>query len=450
MRALLLGLVAALPLSAAPASAAPDASGTRTIEVKRKKKPAAKKARRQPLSFDANVAASVIYLVGGKVHVGNGKIIEDAVIKIAGGRIESVGESGSAPGDATAVDLKGKIVTPGLIAADANIGLVEIRAESSTRDDVRKDPHPIHAGYDASSAVNSLSSLFQVNAIDGVTSAAVSPGGGLISGQVAWVDLVHGARDAVARPRVAIDAAIGQGYGGSRAATLAKLREVLSDARFYRQRKAAHDRRQSRDLAAHPLDLAALQPVLARRIPLTVSANRATDILALLEIAREFRIRIAILGGAQAWRVADELAKSDVVVIVQPTRNLPGSFDTIGARLDNAALLHRAGVRVGIAALGGAHNVRSVTQEAGIAVAYGLGHEAALQAVTLNIAEAYGMADHYGSIEAGKVANIAVWEEDPFELSSVPTQVYIRGKAVPMVSRQTLLRDRYMDLSSFR
>jgi len=286
--------------------------------------------------------------------------------------------------------------------------------------------------------------------MEGVTSAAVSPNGGLISGQVAWVDLVHGAKDAVARPRVAIDAALGQSYGGSRAATLAKLREVLTDARFYRQRRAAHDRRQSRDLAAHPLDLAALQPVLARRIPLTVSANRASDILALLEVARELRIRLAILGGAQAWRVAEELAKADVIVIIQPSRNLPSSFDSIGARLDNAALLHRAGVRVGIAMLGEAHNLRNVTQEAGIAVAYGLDREAALQAITLNIAEAYGMAEHYGSIEAGKVANIAVWETDPFELSNWPTQVYIRGKAVPMVSRQTLLRDRYMNLSSFR
>jgi imidazolonepropionase-like amidohydrolase len=426
MRALLLALVAALFCASAPAAAAPpDDSGTH-----------------------------VLYLVGGEVHVGNGKVVEDAVIKIVGGRIESVGEGGAdkakIPADATVVDLKGKTVTPGLIAADSNIGLVEIRAESSTRDDVRKDPHPIHAGYDAASAINSVSALFQVCAVDGVTSAAVSPSGGMISGQVAWVDLVHGARDAVARPRVAVDASLGQSYGGSRAATLAKLREVLTDARFYRQRKAAHDRRQSRDLAAHPLDLTALQPVLARRIPLTVSANRDTDILALLEIAREFRIRIAILGGAQAWRVADELARADVIVIVQPTRNLPSGFDSMGARLDNAALLHRAGVRVGIATPGGAHNLRSITQEAGIAVAYGLDHEAALQAITLNIAEAYGMADHYGSIEAGKVANIAVWDGDPFELSNVPTQVYIRGKAVPMVSRQTLLRDRYMDLSSFR
>lgn len=454
MRALLFALTAALLLGAPrTTTAAPEGARARPRGAEKKKAVVRPRGRRA-LSFDATIGTRVLYLVGGEVHVGNGKVIENAVIKIVGGRIDSVSGGGGGkagiPADASVVDLAGKIVTPGLIAADTKIGLVEIGGESATRDDAREDTHPIHAGYDAASAINSVSSLFQVNAIEGVTSAAVSPSGALISGQVAWVDLVHGARDAVARPRVAVDATLARTYEGSRAAALAKLRETLADARFYRQRRAAYDRRQSRNLAAHPLDLAALQPVLDRRVPLTVTANRESDILAVLDLAQEFGIRVAILGGAQAWRVAGELAKADVIVIVHPSRNLPSSFDSMGARLDNAALLHRAGVRVGIAMLGEAHNLRNVTQEAGIAASYGLDREAALQAVTLNIADAYGMSDNYGSIEAGKVANLAVWDGDPLELSSVPTQVYIRGKAIPMASRQTFLRDRYMDLSSFR
>jgi imidazolonepropionase-like amidohydrolase len=257
-------------------------------------------------------------------------------------------------------------------------------------------------------------------------------------------------RHIVARPRIAMQAHLGRVYGGSRAATFAKLREALSDARFYRDHKAAFDRRESRDLAAHRLDLTALAPVLDRKIPLVVSADRVSDLLALIELARELKLTITVTGGAQAYRVARALADAEIPVIVQPSHNLPGSFDSIGARLDNAALLHAAGVKVGIGVLGGPHNLRNVSQEAGIAVANGLDREVALSAVTLHIARAYGMEADYGTVEKGKVANLVVWDADPFELSSFPAAVYIRGRKIPMTTRQTELRDRYRDLSRHR
>ena len=157
-----------------------------------------------------------------------------------------------------------------------------------------------------------------------------------------------------------------------------------------------------------------------------------------------------ILGGAEAWKVARELAEAKATVVLQPTRNLPGSFDSLGARLDAAALLAAAGVNVAIACLDDAHNVRNMTQEAGIAVANGLPWETALRAITLEPARVYGMDASYGSVEVGKVANLVVWDGDPLELSSRPTHVLVRGRAIPMVSRQTLLRDRYRDLGKFK
>src|SRR5690606_35136248 len=152
------------------------------------------------------------------------------------------------------------VITPGLIAVDTLLGLVEIDLESSTRDDARVTDHPVRAAYDASQAFNADSSLIQVQAIAGVTTAAVAPAGGLLSGQVAWVDLVHGDhRGALVKAGVAVDGSLGRSYGGSRAAALAKLREVLTDATVYRARKDAYERAQSRPFAAHPLDLQALQ-----------------------------------------------------------------------------------------------------------------------------------------------------------------------------------------------
>ncbi len=403
------------------------------------------------LAFDRE--GDPVYLVGARVHVGDGTVIDGGVIEIRGTRIGAVGKAGSVGlrAGATTIDLEGAIVTPGFVAAASGIGLTEISGEVSTNDGGLAGDDPIRAAYDGASAVNAESPLLAVQAVDGVTSAAVTPSGGLVSGQVAWIDLLTGDhRTIVSRPRIAMQAHLGHAFGGSRAATLAKLREVLDDARFYRDHRAAYDRRQSRDLAAHRLDLEALVPVLDREVPLVVSAHRASDLLALAQLARTHKLRIVVTGGAQAWKVADALAEAKLTVIVQPTANIPASFDHIGARFDNAALLHAAGVEVGLALLGDAHNLRNLGQEAGVAVANGLPHEVALSAVTHVIARAYGMDAHYGTIATGKVANVVVWRGDPFELSSFPERVYVRGREIPMRTRQTDLRERYRDLSRYR
>jgi imidazolonepropionase-like amidohydrolase len=398
--------------------------------------------------------AGPVYLVGGELHVGDGAVIPDSVVAMDGGVFTVVGGAdarGKLPTGAPVVDVRGRVLTPGLFGADTTLGLVEIDLEGSTRDDSRGGDPPIRAAYDAASAISADSSLLPVQVVEGVTSAAVTPTGGVVSGQVAVIDLVPGDhRGLVAAPRVAVAAHLGQAFGGSRAATLAKLREVLADARIYPARKAAVERAQSRPLAAHPLDLEALQPALKRQAVVTVSADRASDILAALDLAREFGLRIAVVGGAEAWKVADELARAKVPVVLQPTQNLPGSFDTMGARLDNAALLHQAGAEVVITILGDAHNLRNLRQEAGNAVAHGLPWAAALTAVTLGPARAYGVDRTHGSVAAGKVANLVVWSGDPLELASHAVTVYVRGVAAGTTTRQTLLRDRYRDLTPFQ
>lgn len=402
------------------------------------------------LSFPDRAEGPRVAIVGGTVHDGTGKVLENAVVEMQGSRIVRVG-TGAPSSGATVVDATGKLVTPGLIAAHTTLGLVEIGMEGSTRDTSRNGDDPIRAGYDASVAVNANSTLLAVQAIDGVTTAATTPQGGLLSGQVAWIDLLPGHhRDIVAKARIAIAGGLGQRIAGSRAASFARLVEVLDDARFYQSRKSAFDRRASRDLAAHRLDLDALGPVLGRSVPLVLEAHRASDILAVLALAEDQKLRVTIVGATQGWQVADALAAARVTVIVHPTTNLPGNFEKIGARLDSAAKLHAAGVPVGIAVLGEAHNVRNVTQEAGIAIANGLPREAALLGVTQTIAAAYGMDADYGSLAVGKVANVVIWPADPFELSTVPEAVYIRGDAIPLRSRQTELRDRYIDRLGIR
>ena len=429
--------------------AAPAAPGTPATP----NTPAAKPAITPTAAARMPPRSGPVYLVGAELHVGDGTVLKDAVIAMDGGKFTIVGGAearGRLLDESMAIDLGGKVVTPGLFAADTQLGLVEIDLEPGTRDDGKDTEHPVRAAHDAASALNAESGLIPIQVVEGVTSAAVVPTGGLISGQVAIIDLVYGDhRGLAAQPRAAIAAHLGHAHAGSRAATLAKLREVLSDAKSFPARRQAYERAQSRELSAHPLDLEALQPLFKQQAVLTVTAHRASDILAAIDLAREFGLRLAIIGGAEAWKVADELARARVPVIVEPTLNLPGGFDSMGARLDNAALLHRAGAAVALSAPGGTHNLRSLTQGAGIAVANGLPWEAALTAITLAPARAYGVERTHGSVAVGKVANLVVWSGDPFEFSSVPVQVYVRGALVRGTTRQTLLRDRYRDLEQF-
>ena len=397
-------------------------------------------------------ASDKLVLTNATIHVGDGSVIEGGSILIEDGKIARI-ESKAITGveGATSLDLGGKTVTPGLIAADTSLGLVEIELEDSTRDDARKDEHAIKAGYDPAPAVNADSSLIAIQAIEGVTTAAVAPRGGLISGEVAWIDLRAGDHlGIVAAREVGVVANLGRSYQGSRAAALAELRRALEDAAWYKANQRAHERNQARELAAHPADLEALWPVLEGQVPLLVRASRASDLLALVELAKEFDLKLSLLGASEGWKVAEALAEAEASVIIQPSSNLPGSYDSLGARLDNAKLLHEAGVSVAIAHFD-THNVRNVTQEGGLAVANGLPPEAAIPAMTLNVAKAYGLDDSYGSLEVGKVANLVVWDgEDPLELSTWPEQVYIRGEAIEMRSRQTQLRDKYFDLDGFK
>jgi len=242
----------------------------------------------------------------------------------------------------------------------------------------------------------------------------------------------------------------GVSYAGtSRASSLLVLRNALEEARDYRDHGDAHERGQHRDFSFSVSDLQALQGVLSREVPLLAIADRATDIEAVIALTRGFGIRAIVASGVEAWMVADELAAANIAVVLQPAVNLPGNFDRVNARSDNAALLDAAGVTIGImAAEDYTHNARVLTQEAGNATVDGLSWDAALRAITLGPAQIFGVADRVGSIELGKDADLVIWPADPLELTTYPDAVMIKGESVSMETRQTLLRDRYLDTSS--
>jgi imidazolonepropionase-like amidohydrolase len=398
-------------------------------------------------------AQGVVAIEGGTVHTMSGAAIEGGTVLIRDGRIVAVGRDVAIPAGARRIDARGRHVTPGFIESGTQIGAVEVGAVAGSVDTQMLQPGDalrmqVRAAFNIVDGINPASTVIPVTRIAGVTTAVSRPSGGLISGQGVVIDLDGRTVDQMlVRSPVAMFARTGEGAsgstGGSRGAAMLRLREILEDARAYRQGRAAFDRGESRELAASRLDLAALQPVLDRQIPLVVEAHRASDILAALRLARDYNLRLILTGATEGWMVTEALARDRVPVVVRVLENLPGSFERLGARFDNAALMRQAGVQV-ILTSGDTHNARNIRQEAGSAVAYGLPHAEALRAVTLYPAQLWGLTD-YGSLEPGKVANVVVWGGDPLEIMTPVQHVFIRGREIPLVSRQTQLRDRYLD-----
>lgn len=408
-----------------------------------------------PLLVAGVVHAQTIAIVGGRVFPVSGPPIEGGTVIIRDGRIAAVGRDVAVPDGAQRIDASGKWVTPGIINPATQLGLVEVGQVGETRNATARgrDETRVNAAFTVWDGLNPLSVLFAPARNEGITTVAVMPAGGLVSGQAALVDIVDGGvSEMLVRSPIAMIAQIGNPQGAnvsSRGELLLRLRELLEDSRAYGRRRADYERAQTREFAASRLDLEAMQQVLAGRVPLLIVADKASDIEAALRLAREYGVRLIIGSGAEAWMVADKLVAAKVPVLVGSMVNIPGSFSTLGARQENPGLLRRAGVDVALIGTGSdpdAFNVRNIKQEAGNAVAYGMTWDDALRAITLTPAEIFGVADRYGSLQPGRVANVVVWSGDPFELSTRVEHVFVRGVRSMSPSRQDELMARYKTL----
>ena len=403
----------------------------------------------------APVGAQTIAITGAKIYPVSGPVIDHGTLVMRDGKIVAVGADVAVPGDAQRIDGTGKVVTPGLVNGATDLGIMEIGAVADTREGRAKGHDQIAAAFSVWDGLNPQSVLIPPARDGGITSVVVTPSGGLVSGQAAVVHLVNGtADDMVMRAPVAMVASVGDAAAvdaGSRGEVLLRLREVLDDARFFQQHRAAWERAQTRPFTEDRLDLEALGQVLDRRVPLLVNADKASDILSALRLAKQYDLRLIIAGGAEAWMVASQLAAAKVPVLTGAMNNIPTSFATLGQRQENAGILAKAGVPVVIIGNAGggdedAFNVRNVRFEAGNAVAYGMDWNAALRAITLTPAEVFGVADRVGSLAPGKDADVVVWSGDPFEFATQPEHVFIDGKEMVEPSRQDLLEQRYRTL----
>ena len=392
------------------------------------------------LLASASPALAQDLFVNGATLVTVDSVRPDMDMIIRDGRIARVGSDLSAPAGMRVQS--GGFVTPGLFAPYSTLGLVEIGGEASTND-IGSESETSSVSELAADSFNPKSVHIPNARMRGVTHALVVPspdGGSVFAGTGMVIDL-SGGFDSVLDDAAFVHVAIGQRgsgiAGGSRASAMAQLRGALRDA------SRRYDGPDDGDVLSRA-DADALRPALQGRVPLLVSASRASDMLRLVALLDEFpQLDIIVAGAEEAHLVADTLADAGIKVIVDPQENLPASFDAVNASFDNVLVLDAAGVDYAIANLGalGVSKAGTLAQHAGNAVGNGLSRQAAFAAITDTPARWFGLPRN--RLAVGDEASLVVWDGDPFEVTSAPVAVFIDGEDVGLDSRMSRLRDRY-------
>jgi imidazolonepropionase-like amidohydrolase len=401
--------------------------------------------------------ATVVPVVGPK--------LTNASVVIQNGKIAAVGADVSAPAGATVIDATGMFVYPGLIDSGTRLGLTEVGGVPGS-DDTREigDFNPQDLTL---TAVNPSSEHIAITRANGVTTAISSPMGGLVSGVASLINLAGWtAKDmaALARAGLVVNwpsaSAGGRGFGGGgrfgvapmtsaerREAYDRQVRQIygyFDDARAYNAVKT----RVTAGGATPPASFHANQKFEAMsaavrgEMPVIVEANTAEQITDVLKFADSAKVRVVIRGGLDGWRVADALAAKKVPVILAPLTSVPDETDPYDAVYANAGVLAKAGVMIAFES-GSASSARDLPYEAGLAEGFGLDPEEALRAVTINPAKIWGVDKEYGSIEAGKVANLIITTGDPIDIRSLIKEVFVRGERMPFNDRHTKFYEQY-------
>ena len=412
------------------------------------------------LAWASLAGAETIALVGGTVHPVSGPAIQEATVVIQDGKILAVGAAIVLPAGARVVSVAGKHVYPGYLSADSVLGLTEVAAVAATNDFA--EIGDINPNVRAEVALNPDSDLIPVARVNGVTSVHAIPRGGLVAGTSAVYRL-----DGWTYEDMTVRAPVGlhvrwprmtpqrgprvtqsdEDQKKTRDQAMDGIRRAFEEARAYGAARAAEGQT---GIPRHDRDVKwdAMTKALRGEIPVFFHAKALGQIRAALRFADEQKLRkLVIVGGADAWRIGDELRARDVAVITAAPTDLPSRRD---APYDESfalpARLEAAGVRYCIGDGGGtdsAANARNLPYLAAQAMGFGLTPEQALRAITLSAAEVLGVADTLGSIDVGKSADLFVADGDPLELNTRIEAVYIAGKAVSLETRQTRLFDRY-------
>jgi imidazolonepropionase-like amidohydrolase len=401
----------------------------------------------QPADLRYNASGPAWAIVNARIVPVTGPVIEKGTIVIRGNRIQAVGANVSVPSGARTVDAKGASVYPGFFDAATDLGLNEPGVRSM--DDV-SEMLDFNQMLRTRVAYQSDSDAIPVARVEGITNAAIFPGGGVIAGEVPLMNLDGWTwEENAVRPAAGLAMSFpaggggrggrgggrGGGGGGNAAERLEQLDALIKQARAYATIK---DRQV--DWTLEPL-----VPVVQKQQPLYVQAGNESAVRDAIAWAERQGVNLVIrTSPATAVASAELLKLKSVPVILSNVLSMPQGEDTFhAANYQAAGELSKAGVLFAFSS-GGYDGVRLVPFQAAMAVAWGLNRDEAIKALTINAARIFGVDKALGSIEPGKIANLVVVNGDPLEIRSQIRHVIIAGRDVPLESKHTELFERYM------
>lgn len=406
--------------------------------------------------YPAKENKGVFFITNGTVHVGNGQVIENCIIKITDSKITEVGPSVQVSAGARVIDAKGKHVYPGLILSMSQLGLAEVSSVRATLD--HTEIGIMNASIRSVVAYNTDSKVINTLKTNGILLANIVPQGGTISGSSSvvqldawnWEDALYNA-DGVMHLnmpslffRPSPFAAFFGGVESRNAADvvkegLAKIEEIKN---FFREAKAYHKE------AAHTainLKFEATKKLFDKKQKLFVHCDIVKEMLVAIDFAKEFGFDVVIAGGSESFLIPDLLKQNNIAVVLGQRHALPTTpDDDVDLPYKSATYLQNAGVLYAINDEDGSTRGRNLPFNAGTAAAYGITKEQALTAITLNAAKILGIDKVTGSIEVGKDANIVISEGDILDVrTSIITDAFIQGRQVSLVDKHKQLYERY-------
>jgi imidazolonepropionase-like amidohydrolase len=404
--------------------------------------------------------AEVLALTGGTVHPVTGPEIANGTVLVEGAKITAVGSGIAVPSGAKVIDCTGKHVYPGFVHANTILGLQEISTIEGS-DDSRETGN-LNPNQRAEVMYNPDSDFLPVTRLNGVTTVLTIPGGGAVRGTSALMHLDGWTQeDITVRAPAALhvqwpnmtpihaffELRSDEEQAKARDEAIKAIGDAFDDARAY---WTARDAESGKGVPRHDDDVRwdAMRKALRGEIPVAFHCDALNQIRAVLRFCDQQKLtNIILLGGYDSWRVADELKRRNIAVIVAGVLATPNrGYESYDEAFTVASKLAKAGVRYCIADEGGgfaAANARNVPYQAAMAEAFGLDHDEALKSVTLYPAQILGAGDKIGSIEVGKLADLQVTDGDPLIIATHCEQVVVNGTVVPMESRQTRLFKKY-------
>ena len=398
-----------------------------------------------------------ILLKNGYIHTVSKGTIEGSIL-FEKGKITRIAKYITPPKDCEIIDLNGKHVYPGMIAAVSGLGLIEINAVAVTNDhSERGDFNP---NVRTNVAFNPDSEIIPTTRSNGILIANIIPNSGLVSGQSSvmmldgwtWENATLSSPSGLHINWPNMNSIAKNDYEKNMLKTakehLKSLESIIKDARAYARLRQTKSR-SAENYHDEDLRWESMIPYVNKKLPIYVHANEVKQIEAAISWSVRHSLKIIIVGGKDAWRTTDLLIKNRIPVIYESVTSLPyRRFEDYDQAYKTPSILYEKGVQFCISqygSAGSAYQARNLPYQASMAASYGLPKEAALRSITLSAAEILGIDKKVGSLETGKDATLFISNGDPLEIRTNILQAYIQGKKVDMGDRHKSLYSKYKE-----